>query len=177
MIARRGRQRVIEAVAPVLLGALILGIVLILGYVFVVKRFLGGLAEERRMAADYARSHIEIQVNELRDPSGMWKTVPVALTVCNSGPSDVLELTVSATFLDEDDKVVWSEEVTQEIRLRSGDEQRVVWKFMIGGRIGSDVELANRIRTVRIQPVRARTRGSEESEPDAAGADPAPGIS
>jgi len=177
MSNRRGRQRVIEAVAPVLLGTLILGIVLILGYVFVVKRFLGGLTEERRNAEAYARSHIETKVLELRDPSGMWKTVPVEFTIYNSGRRDLLELTISVTFLDEDDKVVWSEEVTQEIELPAGDERAVVWKFMIGGRIGSDVELANRIRRVEIVPVRARTRGTEETAPSATGADPAPGLS
>jgi hypothetical protein len=107
----------------------------------------------------------------------MWKTIPVAFHVYNSGPHDLLELTVSATFLDEDDKVVWSEDVTNEIRLDSGEERRVVWKFMIGGRIGSDVELANRIRRVEIEPVRARTRGSEETEPSAPKADPVPGLS
>jgi len=172
MNARPGRQPLLRRIAPLFLGVMILGVALILGYVLVVKRYLGGLAEERREAEDYARRHIELWVNEHGDPSGMWYTIPVTLTIYNSGPRDLLKLTVLATFRDDEDNVVWSDEVLQEIRLASDEERTVVWKFMIGRLIGSDVERATRIRTVEIEAVRAWTHRLKQTAPDERPPDP-----
>jgi hypothetical protein len=141
------------------LGALLVAAILGAVYSLFLQESLGGFFAKKHEPAAYAFRHVEIEVREMGAPSGMWGTIPVELAIGNGGPRDVVAVTVDANFRDAYDATVWRRDVTRNVRVPAGEERVVVWKFLIGRRIGSDVARANLVRSVKIRPLRAETTG------------------
>jgi hypothetical protein len=151
------RPAPLRALGAFLFGALVFGGAGFAAYHYLYEGSLGTLVGDYREAEAYAREHIEVEVKEVRDPGGLWQTIPVVLSVYNSGPLDVVKLEVAATFRDEDDHVVREIEAAQALAVPSEQERVTVWKFIIGQTIGSDAKQANRVRTAEVRPLRAWT--------------------
>jgi len=162
MSVRRNRSTVLGTITTLLLAGLILAGAVVGGYLYLEKGSVGAHVDELRAAQDYAREYIDVFVKEVRDPGGMWFTIPVVLAVSNAGMGDVYSLRVSVTFFDEDGEVVWKDKVTDDLSLASGHERVVVWKFTIGRLIGSNVKKASRVRFAEVEPLCAWTRDSED---------------
>lgn len=140
-----------------LLGVLLIAAIGGAAYSLFIKESMGGFFERAHEPSAYAFRHVEIDVREMRAASGMWGTIPVEMAIGNAGPRDVVSVTLDANFRDAYDETVWRNEVTRRVRIPSGEERVVEWKFLIGRQIGSDVARANRVRSVKIRPLRAET--------------------
>lgn len=145
-------------------GALLIAAVLGAAYSLFIKESVGGFFERANEPSAYAFRHVEIQVREMGSPSGMWGTIPVELAIANGGPLDVVAVTMDVNFRDAYDATVWRTDVTRKVHVPAGEERIVVWKFLIGRQIGSDVARAGRVRSVKIRPLSAETAQPIEIE-------------
>lgn len=117
--------------------------------------------DERHDTAAYATENVDVEVHEVSDPSGMWKTIPIAMSIANNGPRNVHKLEIAARFFDEDGEFVWETDSTRNVRVETEDEIRMTWRCAVGGEIGSDIKKASRVRTAEVTVVRAWTRAAE----------------